>query len=87
MKGDYPTVFEDTRVLTFTEPIPNDTITVRTDMNTEWSEKIANAFIDIGQDEAGRAIIQEIYSHEGYVKSEDSTFDIVREYGEKVKTE
>lgn len=87
VKGDYPTVFEDTQVLTFTEPIPNDTITVRTDMNAEWSEKIASAFIDIGQDEAGRAIIQEIYSHEGYVKSEDSTFDIVREYGEKVKTE
>ncbi|MFD3259157.1 phosphate/phosphite/phosphonate ABC transporter substrate-binding protein [Paenibacillus lentus] len=87
VKGDYPTVFEDTQVLTFTEPIPNDTITVRTDMNAEWSEKIASAFIDIGQDEAGRAIIQEIYSHEGYVKSQDSTFDIVREYGEKVKTE
>lgn len=87
VKGDYPTVFEDTRVLTFTEPIPNDTVSVRTDMNAEWSEKIAGAFIDIGKDEAGRAIIQEIYSHEGYVKSEDSTFDIVREYGEKVKTE
>lgn len=85
--GDYPKVFEDTRVLTFTEPIPNDTVSVRTDMNAEWSEKIADAFIDIGKDEAGRAIIQEIYSHEGYVKSEDSTFDIVREYGEKVKTE
>ncbi|GAA0136371.1 phosphate/phosphite/phosphonate ABC transporter substrate-binding protein [Paenibacillus sp. YSY-4.3] len=87
VKGDYPTVFEDTRVLTFTEPIPNDTVSIRTDMNAEWSEKIANAFIDIGKDEAGRAIIQEIYSHEGYVTSEDSTFDIVREYGEKVKTE
>ncbi|AZK45756.1 phosphate/phosphite/phosphonate ABC transporter substrate-binding protein [Paenibacillus lentus] len=87
VKGDYPTVFEDTEVLTFTEPIPNDTVTVRTDMNAEWSEKIASAFIDIGKDEAGRAIIQEIYSHEGYVKSQDSTFDIVREYGEKVKTE
>ncbi|MNJ81078.1 hypothetical protein D3C77_797170 [compost metagenome] len=56
-------------------------------MNAEWTEKIANAFIDIGKDAEGRAIIQEIYSHEGYVKSEDSTFDIVREYGEKVKTE
>ncbi|MUG46909.1 phosphate/phosphite/phosphonate ABC transporter substrate-binding protein [Paenibacillus woosongensis] len=87
VKSDYPTVFEDTRVLAFTEPIPNDTVSIRTDMNAEWSEKIANAFIDIGKDEAGRAIIQEIYSHEGYVKSEDSTFDIVREYGEKVKTE
>jgi len=87
VKNDYPTVFEDTRVLTFTEPIPNDTIAVRSDMDAEWVSKIQDAFIAIGQDEEGRAIIREIYSHEGYVKSEDSIFDIVREYGEKVKTE
>ncbi len=87
VKNDYPTVFEDTRVLTFTEPIPNDTISVRSDMDEEWVSKIQDAFIAIGKDEAGRAIIREIYSHEGYVKSEDSIFEIVREYGEKVKTE
>lgn len=84
---DYPTVFEDTRVLEFTAPIPNDTVSVRSDMNAEWVEKIQTAFMDIGMDEAGHAIIKEIYSHEGYVKSEDSIFEIVREYGEKVKTE
>lgn len=84
---DAPNVFEDTRVLTFTEPIPNDTVTVRSDMSQEWREKIQQAFIDIGKDESGHAIIKDIYSHEGYVKSEDKIFDIVREYGEKVKTE
>jgi phosphonate transport system substrate-binding protein len=87
LKKDYPSVFENTRVLTFTEPVPNDTVSVRSDMNAEWVAKIQDAFIDIGKDEEGHAIIKEIYSHEGYVKSEDSIFDIVREYGEKVKTE
>lgn len=84
---DYPTVFEDTRVLEFTAKIPNDTIAVRSDMNAEWSEKIQDAFIALGKDESSRSIIFEIYSHQGYVKSEDSIFDIVREYGKKVKTE
>lgn len=84
---DYPTVFEDTRVLAFTEPIPNDTIAVRTDMNADWTAKIKQAFIDIGKDPQGHEIIKEIYTHEGYVESDDSKFDIVREYGEKVKTE
>ncbi|MNO05146.1 hypothetical protein D3C81_2264190 [compost metagenome] len=56
-------------------------------MSAEWIEKIQNAFIELGQDEATRTIIFEIYSHQGYVKSDDSVFDIVREYGEKVKTE
>lgn len=85
--GDYPTVFEDTKVIEFTEPIPNDTISVRSDMNSEWVEKIKQAFIDIGKDEEGHAIIKDIYTHEGYIESKDSNFDIVREYAEKVKTE
>jgi phosphonate transport system substrate-binding protein len=84
---DFPTVFEDTRVLTYTENIPNDTISVRSDMNAEWIAKIQDAFIALGTDEASRQIIFDIYSHQGYVKSEDSIFNIVREYGEKVKTE
>jgi phosphonate transport system substrate-binding protein len=87
VKKDYPSVFEDTRVLAYTEPIPNDTISVRSDMSQEWIEKLQNAFIELGKDEEGHKIISEIYTHEGYVKSDDSRFDIVREYGEKVKTE
>lgn len=87
VKKDYPSVFEDTRVLAYTEPIPNDTISVRSDMGQEWIEKLQNAFIELGKDEEGHKIISEIYTHEGYVKSDDSRFDIVREYGEKVKTE
>lgn len=84
---DYPKVFEDTRVLAFTDKIPNDTISVRSDMNKEWIEKIQQAFIDIAADKEGHEIIKDIYSHEGYVKSQDSNFDIVREYNNKVKTE
>lgn len=87
VKKDYPKVFEDTRVLAFTEAIPNDTISVRSDMSKEWIEKLQKAFIEIGKDEEGHKIISEIYTHEGYVVSDDSKFDVVREYGEKVKTE
>lgn len=85
--GDYPTVFEDTEILEFTEFIPNDTIAVLPTMDDEWKEKIQQAFIDIGQSEDGREIIKDVYTHEGYVKSQDSNFEIVREYNEKVKTE
>lgn len=87
VKGDYPSVFEDTKVLHFTEPIPNDTIAIRPDMSKEWMEKIQDAFIAIGKDEKGHEIIKDIYSHEGYTLSEDKMFEIVRDYAEKVKTE
>ncbi|MEH7123923.1 phosphate/phosphite/phosphonate ABC transporter substrate-binding protein [Bacillus sp. JJ1773] len=87
VKGDYPSVFEETKVLHFTEPIPNDTISIRSDMSKEWTKKIQDAFIEIGKDEEGHAIIKDIYSHEGYTSSEDKVFDIVRDYAERVKTE
>lgn len=87
VKKDYPDVFNQTKIIKFTEKIPNDTISVRSDMDPEWRKKLQDAFIAIGESEEGRKIIKEVYSHEGYVKSDDSKFDIVREYGEKVKTQ
>lgn len=87
VKGDYPSVFDDTKIVSFTEAIPNDTISVRSDMSEDWKVKLQDAFVKIGESEDGHAIISDIYSHEGYVKSDDSKFDIVRDYATKVKTE
>jgi phosphonate transport system substrate-binding protein len=84
VKADYPKVFDDVRVLYRTEPIPNDTISVRSDMTDKWKTKIQEAFINIAKSDEGHQIVKDIYSHEGYVKSKDSNFDIVREYGKKV---
>jgi len=53
-------------------------------MSEEWDKQIQDAFIEIGKDEEGHQIISDIYSHEGYVVSQDSNFDIVREYAEQV---
>lgn len=87
VKKDYPKVFDDTKVIKFTEKIPNDTISVRSDMNKEWINKIQDAFVAIGKDTEGHKIIKDIYSHEGYTPSNDKVFDIVRDYAKKVKTE
>ena len=84
VKNDYPEIMDEVEPMYFTEPIPNDTISVRSDMSEEWDKKIQDAFISIGKDEEGKQIISDIYSHEGYVVSQDSNFDIVREYAEQV---
>ncbi len=84
VKKDKPDVFDKTKVLYLTQPIPNDTISVRSDMDKEWMTKIQNAFIEIGKSEEGKKIVRDVYSHEGYVKSDDKNFDIVRDYGKQV---
>ncbi|MBU8598551.1 phosphate/phosphite/phosphonate ABC transporter substrate-binding protein [Shouchella clausii] len=85
IKEEFPDVWEQTRVVALTEDIPNDTVSVRSDLSQEWRDKIADAFIDIGEDPEGRQIIFDIYSHEGYELSEDSNFDIVRDYAERIQ--
>ncbi|MCJ7841748.1 phosphate/phosphite/phosphonate ABC transporter substrate-binding protein [Lederbergia sp. NSJ-179] len=85
VKNDYPDIFDTTTYMYLTDKIPNDTISVRPDMSAEWKEKIADAFIKIGEDPEGQKIIKEIYTHVGYKKSDDANFDIVREYADEVK--
>jgi phosphonate transport system substrate-binding protein len=87
VQKDYEDVFDQTKVIHYTEPIPNDTVAVQSDMDEDLRKDIQEAFINIGKDEEGEKIIRDIYTHEGYVKSDDSKFEIVREYGDKVKTE
>lgn len=85
VKSDNPDVFKKTKIIYETEKIPNDTISVRPDMTDEWRDKISKAFINIGEDKEGQEIIESIYSHVGYTESDDSNFDNVRDYSEKVK--
>ncbi|PTJ61706.1 phosphate/phosphite/phosphonate ABC transporter substrate-binding protein [Mammaliicoccus sciuri] len=84
VKKDQPNVFKDTEIVELTEDIPNDTISVRSDMDDKFRDKLKKAFKDIAKTKEGHKIVSEVYSHEGYVDSKDSEFDIVRDYGKKV---
>ncbi|MDF2718295.1 MAG: putative phosphonate transporter, phosphonate-binding protein [Paenibacillus sp.] len=79
MQKDLPDVMQKTRVLAFTDKIPNDTIAVRPDMSAEWKKKISDAFIAIGKDPAGQQIIFDVYTHKGYVEGKDENFNVVRD--------
>lgn len=87
VKEDAPEVFEKTEIVKLTEKIPNDTISVRPGVSDDMKKKITEAFINIGKDEEGQKIIKDVYSHEGYIESEDSNFDVVRDYYKKVDPE
>ncbi|MFD2210667.1 phosphate/phosphite/phosphonate ABC transporter substrate-binding protein [Virgibacillus halophilus] len=84
LKNDIPDIFDKTHYMYQTAKIPNDTVSVRPDMDKKWKEKIADAFIKIGEDPKGQKIIHDIYTHVGYKKSKDSNFDTVREYSDEI---
>ncbi|MGA4514392.1 phosphate/phosphite/phosphonate ABC transporter substrate-binding protein [Staphylococcus caledonicus] len=85
VKKDQPNVFKDTKIIKITEPIPNDTISVRSDMNKDFQEKLKQAFKNLAKTKEGHAIISEIYGHESYLEAQDSDFDIVRKYEKQVQ--
>lgn len=80
VRNDIKDIFDRVVPIYFSNPIPNDTISVRSDMSAEWKSAITDAFIDISKDPLGKKIINDVYSHISYIKSTDDKFDIVREY-------
>lgn len=80
VKKDAPDINDKVVPIYTTKKIPNDTITVRGDMDGKWQKKIAKAFKDIAKTKKGHDIVSSVYSHEGYADSKDSNFDIIRKY-------
>lgn len=85
VKADKPNIMKEVVPIYFTKPIPNDTISVRSDMSPAFRKKLAKAFIAIGKSKDGKKLIESVYSHEGYIHAKDSDFNIVRHYDKIVE--
>ncbi|WP_312097683.1 phosphate/phosphite/phosphonate ABC transporter substrate-binding protein [Niallia sp.] len=82
VEGDYPTVKEDLKVIGHTDPIPNDTLSVRSDLPDEWKQKIKDAFLAFNEDEEMMTIMHDVYTWDGVAEAKSEDYDIVREvYG------
>ncbi|HLR21546.1 MAG TPA: PhnD/SsuA/transferrin family substrate-binding protein [Tissierellaceae bacterium] len=85
--GQTDSVWEDTDLIGVTPAIYNDTVSVSTTsdkMDDELKEAIQESFINIGDTEEGKEVI-EIYSHNGYQKVKDSDYDNERKAQELIK--
>lgn len=80
VKADKPDIMSKVVPIYFTKAIPNDTISVRSDMSKSFRKKLTKAFESLRKDKKSLKIIESIYSHEGYAPSKDSDFNIVRKY-------
>ncbi len=74
----YPDVMEKVKIIGFTDWLPNDTVTFRKDFPKEMKEKIILALIDIANTEEGKKILRDLYDIDGFVRSNDSDYDVVR---------
>ena len=84
--ADQPNIMKKVVPIYFTKGIPNDTISVRSDMSSSFRKKLSKAFESLRDDKKSLKIIESIYSHEGYTPSKDSDFNIVRKYDKMAAT-
>ncbi|MDK7326033.1 phosphate/phosphite/phosphonate ABC transporter substrate-binding protein [Lactobacillus mulieris] len=82
---DTPQVMKDVVPIYFTKWIPNDTISVRSDMSQAYRTKLKKAFKNLMKTEKGKKIMSSIYSHMGYKDSKDSNFDVIHDYEKTIE--
>lgn len=76
---DFPDALEKTRILGYTDDIPNISVTISDSMDSDTEEKLQKALIDIVDREEGAALMAELFNIHGFVLAEDQDYDIIRD--------
>ena len=77
---DEPNIFKEVKPIYFTKKVPNDTISVRSNMSSAFRKKLAKSMKEIVKTKEGAKILNNIYDHYGYKDAKDSDYNIIREY-------
>ena len=75
-----PDVYTETKVIAYTENIPNDTVSVRAGLDEETTQQVVDGLLDIAASQAGQTALQDLYGIEGLILADDSDYDIVRDF-------
>ena len=90
IEDDYPEVYDEDdglKQLSFTDPIPNDTISVIPELTDELKDQIREAFLSFNDDEEIIEIMEEVYRWDGITEASDDEYDIIRQTYENFSDE
>ena len=73
-----PDILKKTKVVARTEPIPNDTVSVRDGLPPEALKRIRNGLLAISKSEEGRKTVLSLYGIDSLIEAKDSDYDSVR---------
>lgn len=79
VEEDLPDVMDQVKVIGHTDEIPNDTISVRSELPDDMKQQITDAFLSLNENEEMLDIMYEIYEWDGIAEAESEDYDIVRE--------
>ncbi|MEG6573176.1 phosphate/phosphite/phosphonate ABC transporter substrate-binding protein [Caldibacillus debilis] len=82
LKDEYPDVMEKLKVIGYTDPIPNDTISVTKELDDELVQKIKEIFLSFNDDKEMIKIMNEVYNWDAIAEASDDEYQVVKEtYG------
>jgi phosphonate transport system substrate-binding protein len=73
-----PDVMTVVQPFAYTDWIPNDTVTFRSNMSPELRAKITQALIDIAASPDGKALLKTLYDIDGLAPATDADYNVVR---------
>jgi phosphonate transport system substrate-binding protein len=84
VRSTLPDVMEKVRVLAKTEPIPNDTVSVRKGLPPEFVKQVQAALLRVATGDAGKKALGDLYRIDGLSEAQDSDYDGLRRVAQVV---
>lgn len=85
LKEEYPDVMEKLKVIGYTSEIPNDTISVVSELSDEMVANIKKAFLSFNDDEEMIQIMNEVYNWDGISEATDEEYQVVKDTYQEFK--
>jgi phosphonate transport system substrate-binding protein len=78
LTDELPDVMDVVEVLTYTQNIPNDTVSTRNGLDPSLTDQVVTGLLNVAQTPAGASVLMDLLGAEGFDPVEDSTYDPVR---------
>lgn len=79
LSDEFPDIEEQIRVIGYSDPIPNDTISIYGGLSDDLKEQITQAVLNMADNEAALQAMNDIYEWDGVEAATDEEYDIVRD--------
>ncbi|WP_223700569.1 phosphate/phosphite/phosphonate ABC transporter substrate-binding protein [Sutcliffiella deserti] len=85
LEEEYPDIMEKTKIIGYTDDIPNDTISVTKELDEEFVQQIKDAFLSFNDDEEMIKIMNDVYNWDEISEASDEEYKVVKDTYEKFK--
>ncbi len=85
VEEEFPTIMEETKILSYSEPIPNDGVAVRPGLPDDLKMAIQDAFVEVGDTDEGVELLETLYNVTGFVPADSERYEIVRQTYEEME--